>query len=383
MKRYGWLAALVLFAFSPAFVAAQSDSSQGGASNLGQAQQSLKGAHMGAVHGKANNPVGQPIADANVFATTDGSPKSAVATFVTDANGEYKGAVPDGKYIFVLQDKAQKNTEKEIDNSELTSVVEKDDVTVNFDGSREAYMKKLAPAERKKIEETMAKNSAINAENSKIKNLNAILAQERDARKAGNVDEATKLATEITVGKPEEGIGWYELGKDQVMQKQYDQAVPNLEKAVQLNATGKKPDPEVTGAAEAALGDAYAHTKKLDQAAQAFDAAGKADPTNAYTYYSNEAILLSDFGNIDQAAAAADKAIALDPNKPMAYYLKGRALVQKAGTDSSGKVTVPPGCVEAYQKYLELDPSGAHAQEVQELLQGIGVKVKSSYKAKK
>lgn len=382
MKRYGWLAGLMLLAVSPSFLAAQSDSSQGGTGNLGQAQQSLKAGSKGSVHGHANNPVGQPIVDANVFATLDGSPKSAVATFVTDANGDFKGPVPTGKYVFVLQEKNPKSAEKEIDNTDLTDVAEKQDVTVNFDGTREAYMKKLSPEDRKRIEETVAKNNAINAENNKIKNLNAILLQERDARKAGNLDEATKLATQITLGKPEEAVGWFELGKDQGLQKQYDAAIPNLQKALQLNAASKKPDPQVEGASQAALGDAYAHLKKMDLAVQAFDAAGKADPTNAYTYYSNEAILLTNSGDIDQAAAAADKAIAADPSKPMAYYLKGQALIQKAGTDKNNKITVPPGCVEAYQKYLELDPSGAHAQEVQTLLEGIGVKVKSSYKAK-
>jgi len=382
MKRYGWLAGLMLLAVSPSFLAAQSDSSQGGTSGSQQAQIKMNAAHSGAVHGKANNPLGQAIADTNVFATTDGSPKSAVATFVTDANGEFKGKVPEGTYIFVLQEKNTKEANKEIDHTDLTHVAEKDDVTVNFDGTREAYLKRLSPEERKRVEETMAKNTAINAENNKIKNLNAILLQERDARKAGNLDEATKLATQITLGKPDEAVGWFELGKDQGVQKQYDQAVPNLQKALQMNEASKKPDPQVEGAAQAALGDAYAHTKKMDLAVQAFDAAGKADPTNAYTYYSNEAILLTNSGDIDQAATAADKAIAADPSKPMAYYLKGQALIQKAGQDKSGKITVPPGCVEAYQKYLDLDPNGAHAQEVQGLLEGIGVKVKSNYKAK-
>jgi tetratricopeptide (TPR) repeat protein len=138
----------------------------------------------------------------------------------------------------------------------------------------------------------------------------------------------------------------------------------------------------VEGATQAALGDAYVHGKQMDLAVQAYDAAGKADPANAYIYYCNEATLLTSTGDIDHAAAAADKAIAADPSKPMAYYLKGQALIQKAGTDKNNKITVPPGCVEAYQKYLELDPNGAHAQEVQAVLEGIGVKVKSSYKAK-
>jgi hypothetical protein len=46
-------------------------------------------------------------------------------------------------------------------------------------------------------------------------------------------------------------------------------------------------------------------------------------------------------------------------------------------------VTAPPGCADAYQKYLELAPDGTHAAEVKEILTGIGEKVKSTYKAPK
>jgi tetratricopeptide (TPR) repeat protein len=359
---------------------AQPDNPRGG-SQLASASARANG-NQATIQGKANNTVGQPIADANVFATTDGSPKTAVATFTTDANGDYKGLVPEGRYVFVLQEKNPKDPNKEIDDSGLMSVTTGEKVTVNFDGTREAFLKKLTPEQRKAIEAAKAKNAAAEAENNKIKNLNATLLQERDARKAGNLDEATKLATQITLGKPDEAVGWYELGKDQEVQKQYDQALPNLQKALQMNEAAKKPDPQVEGATQAALGDAYVHGKQMDLAVQAYDAAGKADPANAYIYYCNEATLLTSTGDIDHAAAAADKAIAADPSKPMAYYLKGQALIQKAGTDKNNKITVPPGCVEAYQKYLELDPNGAHAQEVQAVLEGIGVKVKSSYKAK-
>ena len=114
-----------------------------------------------------------------------------------------------------------------------------------------------------------------------------------------------------------------------------------------------------------------------------YDAAAKADTAGASMYYSNEAILLTQLGEVDKAAAAADKAIAADPTKPLPYYLKGQALVQKAGMDEkTQKVTVPPGCAEAYQKYLQLEPNGPHAEEVRGILQGIGVKVESKYKAK-
>ena len=67
----------------------------------------------------------------------------------------------------------------------------------------------------------------------------------------------------------------------------------------------------------------------------------------------------------------------------MAYYLKGQALIQKAGQDAAGKVTVPPGCAEAYQKYLTLAPDGPYADEVSAILQGIGATVPNGYHAKK
>ena len=384
MTRYGILVMAAALTLGPVALMGQSDSSQGGlAAQQGATITNKSAGRNATVHGKANNSLGQPIVDANVFATRDATPLTAVATFVTDANGDYKGVVPEGKYVFVLQEKNPKDPKKEIDDSGEITVAEKQDLTINFDGTREEFLKKLSPEARKALEETKAKNAAITAENAKIKNLNAILIQERDARKSGNLDQATQLATQITVGKPEEPVGWYELGKDQALAKKYDDAIPNLKKALELNAASKKPDVSIQGAANAGLGDAYASTKKIDLAVASYDAAGKADPQGAAMYYTNETIVLTQAGEADKAAVAADKAIAADPTKPLPYYLKGQALVQKATTDASNKVVVPPGCVEAYQKYLELDPGGPHAEEVQQLLEGIGVKVNSSYKAKK
>ncbi|HTD55765.1 MAG TPA: hypothetical protein VK670_10305, partial [Silvibacterium sp.] len=75
--------------------------------------------------------------------------------------------------------------------------------------------------------------------------------------------------------------------------------------------------------------------------------------------------------------------IAADPNKPIPYYLKGKALVSKATVDAKGNYVAPPGCLEAYQKYLELAPDGPFAPEVKQILQSMGGKVSSTYKAGK
>jgi hypothetical protein len=87
---------------------------------------------------------------------------------------------------------------------------------------------------------------------------------------------------------------------------------------------------------------------------------------------------------MDDAAAAADKAAAADPTKAEAYYIKGQALIQKATVDpKTQKIVAPPDCIEAYQKYLEVAPTGPHAEEVKGILQGIGAEVRSTYKAGK
>ena len=99
-------------------------------------------------------------------------------------------------------------------------------------------------------------------------------------------------------------------------------------------------------------------------------------------YYFNEAATLFNANDMDGAAAAADKAITADPTKVDAYYIKGQALIQKATVDpKTNKITAPPDCLAAYQKYLELAPTGPHAEEIKGILQGIGASVPETYKA--
>jgi hypothetical protein len=89
-------------------------------------------------------------------------------------------------------------------------------------------------------------------------------------------------------------------------------------------------------------------------------------------------------GNGDAQVAAADEAIKSSPDDALLYYLKGQGLIQKATFDDKTKMIVlPPGCAEAYQKYLELAPTGPYAAEVQGILQQAGQKVSTTYKAGK
>jgi hypothetical protein len=88
--------------------------------------------------------------------------------------------------------------------------------------------------------------------------------------------------------------------------------------------------------------------------------------------------------NTDAEVAAAEEAIKADPTQPIPYYLKGAGLVQKTTQDpKTQKLIAPPGCLEAYQKYLELAPNGQYANDVRGILAGFEQKIDNSYKAPK
>lgn len=357
------------------------------------------------IHGHVTNAIGQPVTKGTVKLTTD---RSAAAkdrkypfTFDIDANGDYKGTgITPGNYVvIVFQD------DKSLDFNESVVFAAGDDKLVNFDMSRKEYIDKMTPDERKMLEEYKKKNADAVANNAKITNLNTLLQQARADTKAGNFDAAITAMQSATTTKPDEAILWIALGDaqlgsadaaakaaksagtsptDPAIAQKFSDAATSYKKGVDLNAASKKPSPEIAATAYNQLGQAYAKQGNAKDSADAYDQAAKAQPAQAGMYYFNEAATLYNAGKMDEAAAAADKAIAADPKKADAYYIKGQALIPKATVDpKTQKVVAPPGCVDAYQEYLELAPDGPHAADVKGILEGIGEQVKSSYKAGK
>ncbi|MCU1222368.1 MAG: Tetratricopeptide 1 repeat-containing protein [Edaphobacter sp.] len=357
------------------------------------------------IHGHVNNAIGQALQKGEVRLTTDRSSdeksRKFQYTFPIDANGDYKGTgIAAGNYVVVVY---QDN--KSIDFNESVVIANGEDKTVNFDMTRKEYVDKMTPEERKTLEEFKKKNAEAMAGNQKIANLNSLLTQARTDTKAGNFDAAITAMKTATTQKPDESILWVTLGdaqlgaadagakaaktagtspNDPAIVQKYTDAATSYRKAAELNATSKKPNPDTAGAAYNQLGQALAKSGNLKEASDAYEQAAKAQPANAGMYYFNEAATLFNSGKTEEAAAAADKAIAADPKRADAYYIKGQSLIQKASVDpKTQKITAPPGCVEAYQTYLELVPEGPRSEEVKGILTGIGEQVKSSYKAGK
>ncbi len=337
----------------------------------------------GSIHGHVQDPVGVTMTDGIITLSTDGG-KTAKYTFNTDANGDYKGSgIVPGAYTVSLK---QPNTppDKVVDQFMEVKIASGADTLQDFDLTRADYLSKMTPEQRKAAEDLRTKNASALKENSVIKNLNGNLAKAREDNKQKNYTEADSLMSQATAAKPDAAVLWLELGVAQAGEKKYDDAVTSLKKAIDLDAASKKPNPEIQGAAGNALGEALANQKKSADSAAAYDAAAKINPTQAAMYYQNETIVMSRGADPEATAAAADKAIAADPTKPIPYYLKGQALINKATVDpKTQKIVAPPGCAEAYQKYLELAPDGQFAPEAKQVLGEMGQTVKSSYKAKK
>jgi len=336
----------------------------------------------GSIHGHVQDPVGVNVPDGIITLSTDGG-KTAKYTFKTDSNGDYKGAgIAPGTYTVSLR---QPNTpaDKVVDQFPEVKITANADTPQDFDMTRPAYQATMTPEQRKQAEDLRAKNASILKENSVVKNLNANLTKARDDNKNKNYAEAETLMQQSTQAKPDAPVLWLELGIAQSGLKKYDDASTSLQKAISVDAASKKPNPEIQGAAGNALGEVLANQKKAADSAAAYDAAAKINPTQAGMYFQNETIVLSRLGDGDATVAAADKAIAADPTKPIPYYLKGQALINKASVDKAGKIVAPPGCAEAYQKYLELAPDGQFAGDAKAVLAEMGQTVKSTYKAKK
>jgi tetratricopeptide (TPR) repeat protein len=376
----------------------------------------------GKIHGQVTNPTGAPQAGGTVtlILTTraaSGPGLSAQtkegAVLNVDANGAFSGEVPAGTYAMVYRTPGMEQ-DKQADRIENVKVTAGQEVAADIDMSRKEYIDSLPPETKKQLEEMREHNTAAMKANAVIKNLNADLKvvvqdihdadtaratasqqlgasasrADLDAKeseiKTAKYTEVETLMTKDTAVKPNESILWGYLGEGQLGLKKYDAAEASFKKALETDAASKAPKPAVQGMANEGLGSIYARGGKVPEANAAYEAAAKIDPPKAAFYLKNEAVIFSQVGNSDAQAAAADAAIAANPQDPLPYYLKGQALVAKATVDpKTQRIVLPPGCGEAYQKYLELAPTGPYASDVKGILDQAGQKIDSSYKAPK
>lgn len=232
-------------------------------------------------------------------------------------------------------------------------------------------------AEEKKRREELEK------ENVKIGDLNAQFRLAEDAEKAGDFDKAISILQATAQASPSSDVPFANLAQAYLMAKRYPEAVDPLQKAIALKPANAK--------YHMALGDAYDHSGKPDEATAEYTTVAQMDPTQAAMAYfkigavwTNASTRVTDDAtrkkDLENANTAFDKAIATNPDFADAYYQKGINLIGQATYTKDGKIIAVPGTAEAFQKYLELAPTGPYAEQAKQLLAGLGTQVQTTFK---
>ena len=190
---------------------------------------------------------------------------------------------------------------------------------------------------------------------------NGLISQEKEA--AMTVQDKNFPVILSNLGMAYSGVGDYQNG------------IPVLQEALLA-----KPEPGTY----MQLGTDLAEVGKSQEASATCDKIPAPDPTATdiqAACYRNIAVVLMNQGKPADAAAPLQKATQLNPRNAPAWKLLGDALSSTITTrQENGKLVyvIPPGTIDAYQKYLQLEPNGAYAGEVKAVLDGFAQLPKST-----
>ncbi len=347
----------------------------------------------GTVKGVCKDAEGKPIAQAEVL--WSGTETGRTYTLKTNNKGEYFSlGLVTGKY----------NVKLNKDGKELFHIngvtVGLDETSLDFDLQKEQF--KAAQGQGMTPEQAKAKAEAaakIASENKTVGTLNDKLNAARTASAAKDYDTAIATLNEANQIDSNRDPIWFELGNAYLnsapkqtdpdeKKKRYETAATDFQKAIDLRTASEQAQKDPNNNATMAayynnLAQVYAKSNKVDDAVTNYNKAAGLDPAHAGGYLFNIGAVLTNAGKVDEAIVAFDKVIASDPTKAAAYYWKGVNLIGKETIGKDGKVVAAPGTAEAFQKYLELEPTGTFAQPAKDMLASIGAPVETGFGTKK
>ena len=239
----------------------------------------------------------------------------------------------------------------------------------------------MSPEEKKKYEEALKKRQE---QLSKNKELNEAFNLGMTAKNAGDLPGAVEhLSKAATLDATQDVIfanladvqsALADKSNGEERKKLLADAIVSYNKAIEL-----KPDAAAyynnLGLAQIKSGSAEEGQANLAKAAQM-------DPANGGRYYFNLGAVMINSGNTDGAVDAFKKATEVDPNYAEAYYQLGTAMVGKAETKEDGSIIPAPGTVEAFQKYLEIAPTGPNADSAKMMITSLTGAVETEFSNK-
>jgi tetratricopeptide (TPR) repeat protein len=315
-------------------------------------------------------------------------------TVKTDKDGRYtQVGLSGGTYTFVLTSEPE-----HLNFMQPETIQSQQQNTVNFNFKELIAQAGTDPEAAKKREEqenafAMMKTHFQNGLNAitdaadQRKQLNAAPADQKSAIKDKlNSDYQTAITEfqQAEKGVQPKDVGnhavvWANLGQAYDGAGKFDDAADAYQKAIDL-----KPAPEYyanlsTATANAAISqtDPNVMQQKAAAAGAACEKVAGLDPANASTAarcWKNLGIVFSNKGDFKDAAPALQKATTADPKDVQSWYLLGGAytgMIDSKQTGDKIMYIIPPGTAEAYQKTIDLDPTGPYAAQAKAMLDSL------------
>jgi len=347
---------------------------------------------LGSVKGTVRDSDGKPVVGAIV--EWDGIETGRKYTIKTNAKGEYFSlGISPGKYKVTLTKDGQQLFF--LNNVPVSVDEHVEDIDLKKEADKQAAGQGLTREQVKQIEEQKA---AAAKETNTVKSLNDKLGLAKTASDAGDFDTAISTLNEATQIDATRDLIWFKLADayrqsavkqsdPAERQKRYDSAIADYQKAIDIRLGSENAKKEADNATKTAayynnLAEVYSKSNKVDEAVATYGKAAEIDAPHASQYLFNTGAVLTNAGRVDAAIAAFDKVIAADPTKASAYYWKGVNMIGKA-TLKGDKMVAPEGTADAFQKYLELEPTGTFAQPAKDMLASIGANVETTFGTKK
>jgi tetratricopeptide (TPR) repeat protein len=279
---------------------------------------------------------GKPLANAPVVFTNTETGKTYKSK--TDKNGQFQMlGVPYGSYeVNVLNEKGEKlssnqttlGTGNTTDSNNLHIEASKEPITDNKFGLAQ-------PAGPKLTKEQLAK---IQADNKKIAGMNSLISDAQSARQAQDWPKAENALKQLIAAAPETSRwDFYQaLGEAQSKSNKLDEAVQTYDKGVKVAQSlisGSTPaDPKIpslnpaaakqgAGSMLTAQGSDYMKLQKQDEAIASLKKATEIDPTSALYSYNLCGVEFS-AQKFDDAKTACNKYLQLQPSGPHTEEVK-------------------------------------------------------------
>ena len=347
----------------------------------------LSPAQTGAVMGKVIGPDGNPYKGALI--RIERIELRGNYKVKSNKKGKYfHGGLPLGRYNVSLEidgrivDKVQNarigsSDPREID-FDLATMAKRQKQMQAQGGPTQRQMDQMSPEERREWEKLNQENEAVLSKNKK---LNAAFNAGRQAARAKDYQTAVNSFNEAAAIDAEQHAVWANLAMAEgnlALTKAGDERQRILESCFAHYRKAIELDPESANYHNN-FGLALAKNGMLEEGAAELEKAAVLDPLKAGTYYFNLGAVMINTGRIQDAVAAFKKATEIQPDYAPAYYQLATALVGSAKMNEDGSVEPVAGTVEAFRKYLELDPNGPNAAASEQMIQGLTGKVDTQY----